>query len=148
MADVTGYTIKRVGLREFATTGDGVAHYSRRIGGAWEPYQAQAVATVATERSPLSLFVVRQDQSEGESLHWCLVVGREGENHGNVYQVKGDATGMRYVFANHVNIFGSNSFRNSYRIASLDSTSASRVYDCAILEPPRAANQAAVTENC
>ncbi|KAF2006803.1 hypothetical protein P154DRAFT_517282 [Amniculicola lignicola CBS 123094] len=149
MADMTGYTIKRVGLRELATTSDGVAHYSRRIGGAWEPYQSEAVATIATERSPLSLFVVRQKQSEGEPLHWCLVVGREGENHGNVYQVRGDAIGMSYVFENNTNIFGSNSFHDSYQIANLDSASASRVHDCALLEPPpQAANQAAATENC
>ncbi|KAI5298149.1 hypothetical protein KEM55_003754 [Ascosphaera atra] len=70
---------------------------------------------------------------EGEPDHWSIYVAREGVA-GMVYQVTGDAE------------YG---FKTAYVLADITEEQAAIVKECADeIAPPRAANRAAVRENC
>ncbi|KAK4096492.1 hypothetical protein N658DRAFT_501547 [Parathielavia hyrcaniae] len=99
------------------------------------------------------LYLVLQKQAEGEPDHWSLFATRGGEltsARGKVWQVKGDALSMRHVPANNVAIFASGSFKAHYVLCSnLTADMENKVEAAAAREaPPKAANQAAVVENC
>lgn len=57
----------------------------------WEPVENPPEAKPKTQ-----LLLARQDQGDGGPLHWSLVVCKEGNLYGKVFQVKGDALYMRY----------------------------------------------------
>lgn len=84
----------------------------------------------------------------GRPFHWSLFVAPEGEP-GSVYQVKGDATFMRHVFAHNVGLLSSASYNNSYILTHLEDGEGATVrWYAKREEPPGAADRASVTENC
>ena len=96
----------------------------------------------------MELHLVRQKQAGGEPYHWSLFLACEGQP-GVVFQVKGDAVAMHYAHTNNINIMISQSYKDSYIIARPTEHQAARVRYWATHEaPPRAVNQAAITENC
>lgn len=113
------YVLQVSGMREYLTQ-DGVAYWTRKRGtnGAWESYQAETTVQVPKEE-PMRLLLVRQRQAEGEPRHWSLFLSRENQA-GTVYQVKGDATYMRFDHAANVNILNSTSLLDSYIICDYD----------------------------
>ncbi|KAJ5719889.1 hypothetical protein N7493_006767 [Penicillium malachiteum] len=99
--------------------------------------------------SSLNLSLVLEDQGEGEPRHWFLFVGRENE-HGYVYQVKGDAEYMTYEPSEPlVEIANAEIRLDIYHLAAVDEEKALSIRQVAESEsPPRAPNRRLVTENC
>lgn len=97
----------------------------------------------------MRLLLVRQRQAEGEPRHWSLFLSRENQA-GTVYQVKGDATYMRFDHAANVNILNSTSLLDSYIICD-NMTESSIAWLQRIVQeelPPNAPNRREVKENC
>lgn len=145
---ITYGPVQRVRNTEYCSSSDGT-QFKRRVKSdgtrtSWQPVSPQ----LEPEDSPLSLMLVLQEQAEGEPFHWSLFIAREGEA-GSVYQVKGDATFMRHVFAQNVRVLSSSSYHTSYVLAQLNDGEEAIVRGYAQAEvPPRAENRATVTENC
>ena len=138
--------IAQQGLREFMTDKDG-KEWTRRRGTTQWAAVARAPSG-SSSQSPTELKLVRQRQAKGEPDHWSLLINRESER-GEAFQVKGDATAMRYAHATNVDILTSTSYKDSFTVAQLDEQKAGRVRYWANQEaPPQAQTQAAVVENC
>lgn len=110
---------------------------------------------VSTEDEALGLHlsVVVQNQSLNEPKHWSLFCHRpnsQGAGKGQVWQVKGDAEFMHYKHALNVDILRSATlFWHEVVNDNLSDSQYDRVIHITKTEPaPRAANRAAVTENC
>ncbi|KAL8942321.1 MAG: hypothetical protein Q9211_001438 [Gyalolechia sp. 1 TL-2023] len=137
--------IDTVGNLQFTVFGD--KRWKRRVGTTEWKILDDLPPTAAIASSPMELKLVRQEQTAGEPYHWSLFLAPEGKP-GDVFQVKGDAVGMHYVHA-EFDILRSLSYTDSYIIALPTEDQALRVRYWATHEPPpRAPNQAAVTENC
>ncbi|KAI1398355.1 hypothetical protein F4819DRAFT_468695 [Hypoxylon fuscum] len=94
------------------------------------------------------LYVIQHDQAEDEPLHWSLFVGSEASR-GTEYQVTGDATYMHYQHADNVDIWTSESYRNSYQLCELDQNGQGLVdHHANSVPPPQAESRREVTENC
>lgn len=127
-------------------TSRGRDHTRRKGESAWVPVATSS--STPTQSATLNLMLVRQRQSPGEPCHWSLYVACEGQI-GTVYQVKGDAIGMRYIQASDIDPTTSASYKDSFNIAQLTPEWAQRVAYWANNEtPPSAQTQAAVRENC
>ena len=136
-------TIQRVGNREYTVIGG--KQWTRPV----DTTQWVRVPTPPPAEPPvLQLMLVREHQAPGEPDHWSLYLAYEGQA-GTVYQVTGDALAMCHAHASNVNHLNSESFKDSYIIASPTAQQAAMVGYWANQEvPPRAPNQAAVQENC
>jgi hypothetical protein len=143
--------------REFIAYDDG-SQWTRRLDpktgkplGDWKIVESldNQSATEAT----LKLAVVVQKQSEGEPYHWalfCYYPDQTGKGKGQVWQVKGDAECMRYQHASNIDIFNSASFYWHQVVSPNLSHAQYGIIDKITRDeqPPRAANRAAVKENC
>ncbi|QPG97585.1 hypothetical protein C2857_006573 [Epichloe festucae Fl1] len=144
--------------RQFMLLSDG-RQYCRKINtqtGTAEEWveveRADAVPPSVSTTEPKKLHLMLQVQAAGESMHWSLFVCREEDPNtkGRVWQVKGDATFMHYMYANEAALFASQSYYTSYALNSnLSKSQESLVNEAAGKEkPPRAKDQRSVRENC
>ncbi|KAI5300712.1 hypothetical protein KEM55_005628 [Ascosphaera atra] len=99
--------------------------------------------------TPLQVSLALERQMEGEPDHWSIYVAREGVA-GMVYQVTGDAECMSYGHSSEPTLLtASDGFKTAYVLADITEEQAAIVKECADeIAPPRAANRAAVRENC
>ncbi|KAK3934009.1 hypothetical protein QBC46DRAFT_400828 [Diplogelasinospora grovesii] len=138
--------VKRILHTEFKTDTNG-QDWKRRVG----EEEWVLVPTAAEERSPnaIRLFIIRQDQAEGEPKHWSLFVGRENEK-GTSYQVTGDATHMVQKFEENVDKWNAPDFYSHYDLnAEVGIGEAKAIWEAVNEEkPPQAPDRRSVTENC
>ncbi|KAI9666808.1 MAG: hypothetical protein M1831_001584 [Alyxoria varia] len=134
--------IQTVGRWQY--TNDGKVQLKRRVGAKeW----IKADSPPPTEHR-LELRFVQQYQAPGEPNHWSLSLALESLA-GEVFQVKGDAVHMHYAHVENINPANSKSYKAGFVIAYPTDKQAEKIRSWANREPPpRAANQAAVTENC
>ncbi|ODA79145.1 hypothetical protein RJ55_04737 [Drechmeria coniospora] len=159
MADTNSTPINRTIRpgREFVVRPGGsqwTRQLDRRTGepsGEWKPVEAP----VAEESKPatLQLSVVVENQAEGEPKHWSLFCHRpdaSGRGRGQVWQVTGDAECMQYYHEPDGDALSSISFAWHQVLHSnlSDSQFATADRIAKSTPPPRAANRAAVKENC
>ncbi|ORY09317.1 hypothetical protein BCR34DRAFT_374858 [Clohesyomyces aquaticus] len=143
----------RQGFGGIERASEGPFTWRRKGGSPWTLQEtnfdedASQETTLPPENPSLSL--VLQKQAEGEPDHWSIFVAREGQV-GEVYQVKGDAESMRYLYGPNIDLVNSLSYKNSYiLVQDLSATAQAWVKHYAESEtPPSAPNRAAVTENC
>ncbi|KAI0197968.1 hypothetical protein F4808DRAFT_473092 [Astrocystis sublimbata] len=147
---------RRIWNREYCTSSDG-KNWRRRIKDGtvteWELCnsvisEAGAGAAPTTALQNNILFLVRQAQTTGR-YHWSLAIAGEDGGPSQLYHVKGDHTHMRYAHASDVNIFVSDSYYDSLKLADLDGHGRGLVDHVANSQPPPTAkNAASITETC
>ncbi|KAI1437630.1 hypothetical protein GGR50DRAFT_51055 [Xylaria sp. CBS 124048] len=145
----------RCGLREYCESSDGIVWTRMRRGSVWEEWHKreptyESFAEPPNSPNTASLWLVLQLQTDGEPLHWSLVV-TPGEDRGvgNIYQVEGDTLKMHYCHVSNKNIFASRSLANAFRLASLPPNGEELVKEAVLnQQPPAAETIATINENC
>ncbi|KAH7371688.1 hypothetical protein BKA66DRAFT_572659 [Pyrenochaeta sp. MPI-SDFR-AT-0127] len=143
----------RQGFGGIERASEGPFTWRRKGGSPWTLQDVNFDGNASQDTTPPqenpSLALVLQRQAEGEPDHWSIFVALEGQN-GEVYQVKGDAENMRYLYVSDINLVNSLSYKDSYiLVQDLSAAAHAWVRHYADAEtPPSAPNRAAVTENC
>lgn len=119
----------------------------------WTAVEPAPVSPGPNEPSTTHLSVVARHQAEGEPKHWALFSHRPdpaSTGPGLVWQVTGDAEHMHHEHLPDTDILSSDDFAWHQVVnADISSSQFARVDGIARAEPaPRAANRAAVFENC
>lgn len=142
--------IQTVGIFQYCKNANGQRFKRKRGTEQWEPSQPESLSDHGQPPPPLTLSLVLESQAPGEPNHWYLLVAREDEEPGMVYQVTGDAECMAYEPSSQPDpITASETFLNMYELATLTDETAAVVRKVAEQEPPpQAESRRDVTENC
>ncbi|KAJ2928365.1 hypothetical protein H1R20_g8727, partial [Candolleomyces eurysporus] len=116
------------------------------------PGQWEEISLPDQEEPKKQLYLVLEDQLEGEPRHWSLFacIGETATSKGRQWQVTGDATFMHYQHGDDVAVFAAPEGKTFYTLNNDLSEDQEKEVEAAVSEeaPPSAPDRASVKEHC